>query len=687
VVSVVALFTARGVMPLWIGLTVTAIVLVVLAVEVARSRLEREHARGLHAGIKIGVVVVIVGLVVAMAPLALAAQDTVDLMKQGRDAASRALSAARDGDTVAAQGAFNEAAREFSQARDKLDSPTLSGGLVVPFVASNVRAARTLSEIGTDLANAGETITAAVHPDALQVVDGTLPIDEVRKVTPELEAGSAALTSALDKLDALADDPYLLPQVDDALQKVHAQLARAEGEARRAANAAKLAPAIFGAEGPRHYLLVVQNNAESRATGGFIGSYAVMTAENGKVDVGEMIRAGNWNAAVRADPNAKLEAPLDYLARYTQFAPKTTIQNINMSPDFPSVAAALTSLSTAAGVGPIDGVMSVDPAGLAALLELSGPVNVESWPYGEINAGNVVNVTLRDAYEKFDDKSPERADFLGDVAKAAVDQATSGSLGKPAQIAKVLGKAAHSGHLTLAFTRPEEQRVAEELGVAQNMGHVKSDAIAVTSSNGGGNKIDYYVQRTVDYRVNLDPAADGKSAAAQGDLVVHMKNTAPTSGLPQYVIGPFDQRFVAGEARSFVSMYSPLEFTAASVDGKATGIAAGREANRNVYSLFVEQLSQTDKELKVRLDGTVKLHHGWYSLQVRHQPTLNPDTVHVSVNVPEGWKIDRAPKMEIPYERRASVTTTALDKTTTYRVHLVRDPASFDLWERLEAGR
>jgi hypothetical protein len=66
---------------------------------------------------------------------------------------------------------------------------------------------------------------------------------------------------------------------------------------------------------------------------------------------------------------------------------------------------------------------------------------------------------------------------------------------------------------------------------------------------------------------------------------------------------------------------------------------------------------------------------------------LNPDTVHVSVNVPEGWKIDRAPKMEIPYERRASVTTTALDKTTTYRVHLVRDPASFDLWERLEAGR
>jgi UDP-N-acetylmuramyl pentapeptide phosphotransferase/UDP-N-acetylglucosamine-1-phosphate transferase len=685
VLGAAALFTARAILPVWLGAAIAAVVVLLLGIEVARARLEREHPRGLRAGIKIAIVVIVVGLVVAMAPVALAAKDTVDLMQQGRDAASHALSAARDGDTVTAQGAFNEAAREFAEARDKLDSPALAGGLVVPFVASNVRAARTLSEIGTDLAQAGESITTAVHPEALEVVDGTLPIAEVRKITPKLEAGSVALTAALTKLDTLSDDPYLLPQVDDAVTKVHTQLARAEGEARRAAAAAKLAPALFGGEGTRHYLLVVQNNAESRATGGFIGSYALMTAENGKVDVGDMIRSGNWNAAVRDDPNAKLQAPLDYLRRYIQFSPQTTVQNINMSPDFPSVSAALMSLSAAAGVGPVDGVMSVDPAGLAALLELSGPVMVSTWPT-EINAGNVVNVTLRDAYAAFDDNSPERVDFLGDVAKAAVDQATSGSLGKPAQIAKVLGKAAHEGHLTLAFARPEEQHLSEELGIAQEMAPVRSDAIAVTSSNSGGNKIDYYIQRTVDYRVDLDPNDDATRATATADLSVGFANSAPTAGLPQYVIGPFDARFVAGEARSFVSMYSPLQFAAASVDNQATAIAPGRERGRNVYSLFVDQLSQTQKTLKVRLEGVVKLHRGWYSLEIRHQPTLNPDTVHVSVNVPEGWKIDRAPKMDIPYSRRASLTTTDFQKTTTVRVHLVRDPGSFDLWDRLEAG-
>ena len=561
----------------------------------------------------------------------------------------------------------------------------MAGGLAVPFLASNVHAARTLSEIGTDLANAGVSLTAAVDPEALEVVNGTLPLDEVRKITPKLERGSAALTSALTKLDTLRDDPYLLPQVTDAVDKVHGQLARAEAEASRVTAAAKLAPAIFGGDGPRKYLLVVQNNAESRATGGFIGDFAIMTAENGKITVGDQIRADEWNNVVRDDPGAKLSAPEDYLRRYSQFQPQTNIQNINMSPDFPSVAQALMSLAPNSGVGAVDGVMSVDPQGLAALLELSGPVTVPDWPT-QIDSGNVVGVTLRDAYAAFPADSVERVDFLGDVAHAAVEQATSGSLGKPAQIAKVLGKAAHEGHFNLAFSRPEEQDLAVKLGVAQQMAPVHSDAIAVTTSNAGGNKIDYYMKRSLDYRVKLTPNNTRTRANASGTLSVVMDNTAPTEGLPSYVIGPFDRRFQPGEAKSFLSMYSPLDFTGTSVDGTPTATTPGRERGRNVYSLYVDQQSMTQKNVVATLDGTVKLHDGWYSLQVRHQPTLNADTVHVSVDVPEGWKIDKAPKMELPFDRRASVTV-SLDKDTTLRVHLVKDVGTWDLWDRLEQGQ
>jgi hypothetical protein len=42
--------------------------------------------------------------------------------------------------------------------------------------------------------------------------------------------------------------------------------------------------------------------------------------------------------------------------------------------------------------------------------------------------------------------------------------------------------------------------------------------------------------------------------------------------------------------------------------------------------------------------------------------------------------------MEIPGKRRATVTVAGLDKTTTFRVHLVPDPDSWNLWDRLVAG-
>jgi UDP-N-acetylmuramyl pentapeptide phosphotransferase/UDP-N-acetylglucosamine-1-phosphate transferase len=682
--AVIALFTARGVCPWWLSLGGALVVLLVVGIEAARARLDREVPRGLPIWSWIAVGLLVIWLLAATAPLALAANDTVDLMQQGREEATRALNAARDGDTITARVAFAQAAKSFADARDKLESPLTSSGLGLPFLASNVRAAQTLADIGTDLAEAGTSLTTAVDPDALTVVDGRLPVQEVRRITPELDRGAAVLSDALARLNDIRTDPYLVGPVQDAVEKVHDQLARADREASRTAAAAKLAPEIFGADGERTYLLVVQNNAESRATGGFIGSYALITAHDGKLDVGEIKRTGTWNTAVRANGDISYQAPDDYRRRYVQYRPDTTLQNVNLSPDFPSVAEVLMSLAPLAGQPKVDGVMSVDPAGLAALLELTGPVMVEGWDT-PIDSGNVVNVTLRDAYAAFAN-TPERADFLGDVAKAAVEKATSDSLGKPAQIAKVLGRAAHAGHIDLAFSRPEEQRLAIQLGISGRLDPVRSDSVAVTTSNFAGNKIDYYLERSIDYRVMLTPDDDREGGRATARLTTVLDNTAPAEGLPEAVIGPFlPNRFAAGENRLLLSMYSPLEFLAATVDGKLTPVAPGKERGRNVYSLIQSIPSHTKKTIETRLAGPVKLHEGWYTLQVRAQPTLNPDRLNVSVDVPEGWEIDEAPGMDKVFARRVTASLDQ-DRTIAFRVHVTPDSGAQNLWDRLVTG-
>jgi UDP-N-acetylmuramyl pentapeptide phosphotransferase/UDP-N-acetylglucosamine-1-phosphate transferase len=681
--SVIGVFTGRAVMPLWLGAALAALVVLVLVVEAERAQVERDRAPGFTLTVKLVIGAFIVAVIAGVAPVALALNDAKTLMENGREAASRGLASARDGDAITASASFHEAALTFAQARDKLESPLLSGGLAIPLLAPNVRAARALAEIGTDLADAGESVTLAVDPAALEVVDGRLPLEEVRTILPKLREGARALARANRRLDEVRDDPYLAAPVREALDKVHTQLVRANREAQHAAVAAALAPAIFGGEGPRTYLLVVQNNAESRATGGFIGSYGLITAQDGKLDVGDLLRTTTWNSTLRNLPDVTFSAPDDYRTRYTQFDPATTLQNVNLSPDFPSVAQVLMSLAPQAGLTKVDGVLAVDPEGLAALLQLTGPVDVPGWPT-RISAENVVQVTLRDAYAVFAE-TPERADFLGDVAQVAVQKATSGNLGRPAQIAKVLGGAAHEGHLVLAFARPDEQKLAVELGVSGQMDPVHSDAVAVTTSNAGANKIDYYLQRSVRYSVLLDPNARATSAHLSGSLDVTLDNSAPAEGLPQIVIGPFDQRFFAGENRSLVSIYTPLQIAGAAIDGKPANVSPGSERGRSVYSLYTQMPARSSSTVDTKLAGDVVLHDGWYDVAVRHQPTLQPDRLRVSVDVPDGWRIDKAPGMEQPFAGRAT-TTLLLDKTTTFRVHVVRDPGTWDLWARLEAG-
>jgi UDP-N-acetylmuramyl pentapeptide phosphotransferase/UDP-N-acetylglucosamine-1-phosphate transferase len=684
VLSVDAVLVGRSVLPVWFGTAVAGVCLGMLAVAGSRERVDRREPFRLTGGARLGLLLVSLAIAAAVLPVALVAPDAADLMNRGREAATRGLSAARDGDAILASGLFRRAALTFERAGDKLDSPLTSGGLAVPGLASNMRAARELAHIGTDLARAGEEVTTAVKPEALEIIGGRVPLDEVRRITPKLEAGSQALSQALARVRAV-DDPYLIGPVRDAIDKVTRELAHADGEARRGVAAAKLGPAILGGEGPRHYLLVVQNNAESRATGGFVGSFGLMTAQDGKVSVGELQRTAAWNDALTRAGQPVGNAPPDYHARYDQFGPSRTLQNVNLSPDFPSVAQILMSLTPDAGLGPVDGVMAVDPFGLAALLELTGPVNVSGWPT-PIDSSNAVDVTLSQAYAFFE-ATPERAEFLGDVAQVVVDEATSGGLGRPAQVARVLGGAAHEGHLILSFARPDEQQLAVDLGVAGRVAPVRSDAVAVTTSNSGANKIDYYLQRNVNYRVRLDPADGGRQAYASSRLTVELDNQAPNQGLPRIVIGPYlPDLYVAGENRAYFSMYSPLALQAGTLDGNPLAVTPGRERGRNVYSFVANVPARSTQILSADFAGPVRLERGgWYDLDVGHQPTVHPDRLGVSIEVPEGWRIAEAPGLHRESPRLVSITGIQPEQRRV-RVRVVPASSPWDLWDRLQDG-
>src|SRR4029079_15405864 len=115
------------------------------------GKLERIEPVGLSARATGVITLVCILIALAVVPVALTVPDAADTMQEGRKAAERGLAAARHGDTANAAFAFQLAAQNFDDAADRMNAAVLQPARLIPGLAPNVRAARTLAQVGRDL--------------------------------------------------------------------------------------------------------------------------------------------------------------------------------------------------------------------------------------------------------------------------------------------------------------------------------------------------------------------------------------------------------------------------------------------------------------------------------------------------------------------------------------------------------
>ena len=99
---------------------------------------------------------------------------------------------------------------------------------------------------------------------------------------------------------------------------------------RSADTAVQVLPDMVGADGERDYLLLFQNNAEIRATGGMPGSWALIHAEDGRLEMAEQGTASDFPTAEEpVVPLTSAEVAV-YGEEYGLF-----FQDPGFAPDFP----------------------------------------------------------------------------------------------------------------------------------------------------------------------------------------------------------------------------------------------------------------------------------------------------------------------------------------------------------------
>lgn len=421
-------------------------------------------------------------------------------------------------------------------------------------------------------------LAAAVEGGGLLPHDGRIDLAALAAATPAIRAADASLAEAVGILDE-AHGSGLVPPVDEAVTRMRELLGGVAEPVAAASSATAVLPALLGADGPRDYLLVVQNNAELRATGGIPGAVAVIHVDDGMLHLGVQSTAFSFPAPAAETTPAEQVLYGDNFTRY--------LQNVTMTPDFArtgELARALWERRTGLAV---DGVIAVDPVALAAVLDATGAIGL---PDGTIlDAGSAVRTLLSDTYARFPVTADQDA-FFAAAAAAVFDRVVAGGYSSRALLA-ALAEAAGERRILAWSAHPEEQAVIAGTAVAGEVpaSDATTSAFGVYFVDNTEGKMSLYLASEIRVR-SATCRADGRP---DFEVAVALESTAPADAaavLPPYVLGGrHGLAVLPGQVRTTVFVFAPgdSEVWDAVRDGSSQAFVASAYRGHEVAGLTV----------------------------------------------------------------------------------------------------
>ncbi|EKD80617.1 MAG: hypothetical protein ACD_40C00051G0012, partial [uncultured bacterium] len=137
----------------------------------------------------------------------------------------------------------------------------------------------------------------------------------------------------------------------------------------------QLLPDLLGNPDAKKYLIMFQNDAELRATGGFLTAYATMKITKGKIEAGISQDIYTLDAGFKR----KVPAP-DPIKKYLPLVYTWNLRDMNLSPDFKSSMDTFTGyMNEVPGAPDFDALIAIDTQVPVRILEVLGPIGVPGY--------------------------------------------------------------------------------------------------------------------------------------------------------------------------------------------------------------------------------------------------------------------------------------------------------------------
>jgi len=357
----------------------------------------------------------------------------------------------------------------------------------------------------------------------------TKVVETIDKVTPALDEVTTKLEIIDRELSFINPKRYPLTikgsNLKDLILKAKEFANTSHGAITNARPIIEVLPKVAGVEEEKQYLVMFQNDAELRATGGFMTAYAVLKINKGKV---EQVKSSDIYD-LDAKFNSRLKPP-ELIKKYLPLVFYWNLRDMNLSPDYKaSMNTFYRYYRDISGEPDIDGIISVDTQFLQDIVEVLGPIEVPG--YGTFSTEidprcdcpqiiyQLELIADRPTFKIMQG----RKEVLGPMMQTILLKA----YGAPKQIWPSLFQTGIQNiiekHVLFYMFDEQAQQAAETVNIAGRIQNFDGDYFHINDTNFGGAKSNMFIVQEVDQEIQVTGNKVEKT------VTIAYKNTAPAS--------------------------------------------------------------------------------------------------------------------------------------------------------------
>ena len=320
------------------------------------------------------------------------------------------------------------------------------------------------------------------------------------------------------------------------------QISEARNLILQARQGVALLPELIGLREKQTYLVLLQNNSELRPTGGFIGSYGLLTFNEGQLIDFEVkdIYSADGQLKGHVEPPSDLKKYLGEASWY--------LRDANWDPDFPTSAARAAWFLEKETGRKVDGVMAINLTFAQQLLKAVGEIELPDYQE-KINEANFFERAEYYSEINFFPGSTQKQDFLGSVIRILFEKVKTSEEKTWFALAKNIWPSLKTKDLIFWLAEPQAMKMVTSLGWDGAIKEVKcqtlrnsclADYLMVVEANVGINKANYFLKRSFSHRLQIK-----EDQTIQETLRLNYQNTSSSESFP------------GGRYKSYVRLYTP----------------------------------------------------------------------------------------------------------------------------------